>query len=317
MILICGEALIDMVPMTVPPDKSEVFSPCPGGSPYNTAIAAGRLGAQVSFLSRLSKDFFGEILVKRLAQNRVGIDMIARSEQNTTLAFVKLERGKEPEYIFYTVGAADRSFSREDLPAVLPAEVDCIVFGSIAMTMEPAASTIESFVLRGKNKIISFDPNIRPVMIRDRDAYLKRYEKWIAASRIVKISGADIDFIYPELGIEGAIRRILEMGPRLVVCTLGKDGATALLRRDGGSPVSASAPIVDLPVIDTIGAGDTFHGALLSWLELKGKMSEAALASLTEGELRDALYFANKAASLVCSRKGADPPTIAEVEALR
>ncbi|MDR1904664.1 MAG: carbohydrate kinase [Treponema sp.] len=316
MILICGEALIDMVPMTVSDGRPEVFSPCPGGSPYNTAVAAGRLGAPVSFLSRLSKDFFGEILVKRLVQNKVGIDMVARSEQNTTLAFVKLEPGKEPRYIFYTAGAADRSFSQDDLPAVLPAEIDCVVFGSIAMTMEPAASTIEALILRERNRVISFDPNIRPVMIHDKDAYIKRYEKWAAASTIVKISGADIDFIYPGLDLEGAARKILEMGPRIVVCTLGTGGATALLRRDSGSPVRADAPIVDLPVVDTIGAGDTFHGALLSYLELRGKMSASALASLTQGELHDALYFANKAASLVCSRQGAEPPYLAEVEAL-
>jgi fructokinase len=91
----------------------------------------------------------------------------------------------------------------------------------------------------------------------------------------------------------------------------------AMLRRDSGDPVRASAPVVDLPVVDTIGAGDTFHGAFLSWLELRGKMSAAALSALTEGELRDALYFANKAASLVCSRKGAEPPALVEVEALK
>jgi fructokinase len=74
--------------------------------------------------------------------------------------------------------------------------------------------------------------------------------------------------------------------------------------------------VVDLPVVDTIGAGDTFHGAFLSWLEMNGKMSGAALASLSEEELRAALFFANKAASIVCSRRGADPPSLNEVEKL-
>jgi fructokinase len=319
MILICGEALIDMVPLELP-GQGEVFLPCPGGSPYNTAVAVGRLGAPVRFLGRISRDFFGELLMKRLRENKVGTDLAARSEQHPTLAFVRLEPGKEPAYVFYTEGAADRSFSPGDLPPALPPEIDCIAFGSIAMTMEPVASTIEALILGEKKRktppVISFDPNIRPFMIRDRAAYIARYETWIAASTIVKISGADIDFIYPGLGVEGALEKILGMGPRLAVSTLGADGALAALRREDGRLILARAPVIDLPVVDTIGAGDTFHGALLSWLEFRGKMSDSALAALPEEELSAAISFANKAASLVCARQGADPPLLSEVEAL-
>ncbi|MDR2102979.1 MAG: carbohydrate kinase [Treponema sp.] len=313
MILCCGEALIDMVP-----SKNEgSFLPCIGGSPYNTAIAIGRLGVPVRFLGRLSTDFFGESLIKGLLDNNVGIDLTARSPQNSTLAFVKLEPGKEPAYIFYTEGTADRSFSMEDLPEKLPPEIGCILFGSISLTMEPVASTIESLIFREAGRlVISFDPNIRPFMIPDREAYLKRFEKWAAAASIAKISEADFSFIYPDLSLEDALHKILSLGPRIAVTTLGKEGALALLRKDDGSLIRAQAPVVDVPVIDTIGAGDTFHGALLSWFELKGKMSQAGLASLSSEELGEALFFANKAASLVCSKQGADPPTLAETEAL-
>ncbi|MDR3138703.1 MAG: PfkB family carbohydrate kinase, partial [Treponema sp.] len=246
-----------------------------------------------------------------------GIDLIARSSQNSTLAFVKLEPGKEPAYIFYTEGTADRSFSKEDLPEKLPPEIGCILFGSISLTMEPVASTIESLVFREAGKrLISFDPNIRPFMIPDREAYLKRFEKWAAAASIAKISAADFNFIYPGLSLEDALGKTLSLGPRLAVTTLGKEGALALLRKDDGSLIRAQAPVVEVPVIDTIGAGDAFHGALLSWLELKGKMSQSGLDSLSPEELGEALFFANKAASLVCSRQGADPPTLAETEAL-
>jgi fructokinase len=193
------------------------------------------------------------------------------------------------------------------------------------MTMEPVSSAIETLILRenalqGQGKeapVISFDPNIRPFMIQDKKAYVKRFEKWVAASTITKISAADFDFIYPGLGLEKVLQKILSMGPRLVVSTLGPKGALALLRRNDGSVIRAGAPVVEVPVVDTIGAGDTFHGAFLSWLELKGKMSRSALAGLTEAELVDALFFANKAASLVCSRQGAEPPTLKEVDALK
>ncbi|QQO11071.1 carbohydrate kinase family protein [Breznakiella homolactica] len=322
MILGCGEALIDMIP-GISSGGEPAFLPCPGGSPYNTAIAAGRLGVPVSFLGRFSTDFFGETLIKRLAENHVGTGLITRSDQTSTLAFVKLEQGQEPRYIFYTEGSADRSFSAVDLPAVLPPEVTCIYFGSIAMTMEPVASTIENFILEQSRRtgsgapVISLDPNIRPFMIRDREAFVRRFETWAAAATIAKISEADFEFIYPGLGLDKSMEKMLSLGVRIAVTTLGPEGAMALIRREDGSVSRVSAPVVDLEVIDTIGAGDTFHGSFLAWLEIQGKMNRPALAALSDGELRDALFFANKAASLVCSRRGAEPPTLTEIEALK
>jgi len=326
MIICCGEALIDMIRTPVP-GSGEAFLPLPGGSPYNTAIAIGRLGVPVKFLGRFSTDFFGEILIKRLRGNRVGDDLIIRSGQNTSLAFVKLEKNKEPQYVFYIEGTADRSLKTEDLPPKLPVDTRCILFGSISMTMEPIASAIEALILReGTRKsadqmdgapILSFDPNIRPFMITDRAAYIERFEKWIANSTIAKISSGDFEFIYPKLEAEKALQKILAMGPRLAICTLGTKGALALLRRNDGSVTRVSVPVVSLPVVDTIGAGDAFHGALLSWLEMKGKMSRSALVNLSEIELHDALFFANKAASIVCSRRGAEPPTKREIESLK
>ena len=308
-----------MIPAVVP-GSGEGFLPLPGGSPYNTAIAIGRLGVPVQFLGRFSTDFFGEILVRRLRENHVGDDLIISTDQNTTLAFVRLQEDKEPQYIFYTEGTAGRSLITEDLPPSLPIDTHCILFGSIAMTMEPAASSIEKLILReGKRRsaVIAFDPNIRPFMITNKDAYIGRLEKWITASAIVKISSADFAFIYPDLTPEQAISKVLAVGPSLAISTLGPKGALALLRRDDGSVVRVTAPAVDLPVIDTIGAGDTFYGAFLSWLELKGKMSHSALTDLSETELYDALFFANKAASIVCSRRGAEPPILGEVESLQ
>ena len=326
MIICCGEALMDMARTQVP-GLGEGFTPHPGGSPYNTAIAIGRLGTPVKFLGRFSTDFFGEILLKRLRESRVGEDLIIRSGLNTTLAFVKTEKSKEPQYVFYTEGTAGPSLSTEDLPSKLPADTKCILFGSISMTMEPIASAIEFLILReGSRKstdqmdgapVISFDPNIRPFMIKNKAAYIDRFEKWISSSTITKISSDDFAFLYPKMDTSKALRKVLTMGPRLAICTLGPKGAQASLRRNDGSITTVNAPVVNLPVMDTIGAGDTFHGAFLSWLEMKGKMSRSSLANLSETELYDALFFANKAASIVCSRRGAEPPTLREVQALK
>lgn len=201
MIVCCGEALIDMVPFRPEgTEGGEAYRPCPGGSPYNSAVAVGRLGVPVAFLGRISRDFFGDSLVARLAANGVGTGLIARSGQPSTLAFVKLEEGEEPQYAFYTEGSADRSLLASDLPEELPEDARCLLFGSISMTMEPAASTIEALVMRESGRrVISFDPNVRPVMVVDHDAYILRMESWFKAATIVKISGADLDYVYPEL----------------------------------------------------------------------------------------------------------------------
>ncbi|MCL2270143.1 MAG: carbohydrate kinase [Treponema sp.] len=317
MIVCCGETVIDMVQTPVS-GLGEVFFSLPGGCSYNTSIAIGRLGAPVAFLGRISTNFFGEIQLKRLRENHVKDDLIIRCDKNPVLAIIKVEEGKEPAYAFYDEGTGDRSLSTDDMPAQVPADTTCIVFGSISMTMEPVATTIETFILREAARrvpVIAFDPNIRPFMIRDRDAYMKRFEKWIGASTIAKISFEDFEFIYPNPEPEQALRKILALGSRLAIITLGPQGAMAMLQRDDGNVIKASAPAIHIPeLVDTVGAGDTFHGAFLSWLELRGKMSLDALADLSETDLRNALVYANKAAGIVCTRHGAEPPTPEEVE---
>jgi fructokinase len=184
------------------------------------------------------------------------------------------------------------------------------------MTMEPIASAIETLVSRyrtSETPLISFDPNIRPLMIHDREAYTIRFEQWVAASSIVKISAEDFEFVYPELQPEEALRNVFSLGPILAVCTLGSDGAMAMLHRNDGKIIKVSAPGIPTKVVDTVGAGDTFHGAILAWLYNRKKLSRCALANLDETELNDVLVFANKAASIVCSRHGGDSPTMQEM----
>jgi fructokinase len=314
MILCIGEAVIDMFQKNIP-GLEEVFLPLPGGCSYNTSIAISRLGSSAAFLGRLSKNFFGEIQTGRLRENNVRDDFLIRCEENPILAFIKTEEGREPQYAFYDEGTADRLLSIEELPP-LPAETTCIVFGSVSMCMEPIATTIETFINKAAEKtIIAFDPNIRPMMIKDRAAYLKRFEKWAGVSTIVKISAEDYEYIDSGKSPREALRNILAMGSRLAIITLGPDGAAAMLGRDDGSVIEAVSPAFDAGLIaDTVGAGDTFLGAFLVWLQQREKMSHNAIASLSENDLRDALTFANKAAAIVCTRIGAEPPTLEEIE---
>jgi fructokinase len=141
MILGCGEALIDMVPQ-----PGAMYKLSCGSSPYNTIIAVARLSVPAAFLAHFARDFFGEMLFKRLTENNIDTRFIRRTGENTMLSFVKLENSKEPLYIFYTEGTANVSFEQKDIPKNLPPEINCIYFGSVAMTMESIGASIETFI---------------------------------------------------------------------------------------------------------------------------------------------------------------------------
>jgi fructokinase len=183
--------------------------------------------------------------------------------------------------------------------------------------MEPSATSIENFIFRESKKedgpVISHDPNVRPLMISGHSAYVNRFEKWVSASNIVKISLADFDFIYPGLSAEKGAEKLLDMGPSLVAVTMGGEGGAVFVKRNGAIQ-KIFVEAYHSKIIDTIGAGDTFHGAFLSWLEKQQCLSRKALELLTENEIREALCFANKAAAIVCSRKGAEPPSLFEID---
>jgi fructokinase len=320
MILCIGEAVIDLFYAGIPPSRKEpsekAFFPRPGGCAYNTSIAIGRLKSPVSFFGRLSTNFFGQMQATRLRKNNVDDSLLIRCEQNPVLAFIKVEEGKEPEYAFYDEGTSDRLLSEEEIPQQLPQNTNCIMFGSISVIMEPVGSTIESFILgeTARRTVTAFDPNIRPFLIKDRDFYLKRFERLCQASTIVKVSQEDFKYIEPTARPEEALKKLIDTGTRLAIITLGPCGAQAMLRRDGGNIITASAGGVKVSdLIDTVGAGDTFLGAFLVWLDIRSKLSHNGVTGLSEDDLYNALVFANKAAAIVCGRKGAEPPYMEEI----
>jgi fructokinase len=320
MILCIGEAVIDMFQKNTP-EFGEVFYPLPGGCCYNTSIAIGRLGVPVAFIGRISKSFFGDIQKRRLQENNVRDDFIILCDLNPILSFIKTSKNEQPQYAFYDESTADRGLLTDELPP-LPSTAECIVFGSISMVMEPIATTIEELILREaalntteQKKVIAFDPNIRPFMIKDKNLYMKRFAKWAGVCTVAKISCEDFEYIFPDSEPEEALKKMLDMGTRLTIVTLGPKGATALLKRDNGSIIRVHTPGIYLPeVADTVGAGDTFFGAFLARLQQTGKLSHNAIVNLSEAELLDALTFANKAAAFVCTQNGAEPPTLQQID---
>jgi fructokinase len=310
MIVSCGEALIDFVPQK---GNSLQYAPCPGGSPYNLAIASARLGAPTGFLGKISRDFFGDMLHDRLVAEGVDTAFTRRSDRLSTLAFVKIEDGEEPRYAFYTENTADRNLVPVDIPETLPDSVKCLEFGSISLLLEPQASTIKSLIRRESGKrAISFDPNVRPMMVTDKAAYVAEMEELAGLSTIVKVSSADLEWLYPGRPAMESASDWLARGAGIVVMTRGKDGAIII-----GPSYRVETPEYWVEVKDTIGAGDTFHAALLVRLHQLDRLSARTASDLTKDEAQDVVEFAVKASSLNCAKQGADPPTAAEMAAAK
>jgi fructokinase len=310
MIVSCGEAVIDFMPISV--DGAPAYRPFAGGSPFNVAVGLGRLGAPAGFLSRISTDFFGDLLMQTLGENRIDTRFVKRAPDPTMLAFVSHPHDGEPQYAFFSNGSADRCITEHDLPASLGDDVACLHLGlgAISTQAEPAASTFEALLKReSKRRVLVIDPNVRPGLIKDRDTARARLESWVALCDIVKVSRADFDWLYPGRSAEDSAAAWRDLGPKLVVMTLGAEGAMALLN---GSKVAV--PGRKIGVVDTVGAGDSFHAALLAGLNEHGLLTLDRLSKLDVGVLKVLLDRAVAAAAITCSRAGANPPTKRELE---
>ena len=301
MIVCCGEALIDMLPRTLP-DDSGVLLPATGGAVYNTAIALGRLGVPTGFFSGLSTDMFGRQLEADLLGSGVDSSYCARSARPTTLAFVELTNGNA-SYTFYDEETAGRMLSTDDLPHFDHA-VEALHFGAISLIPEPCGGTYEALLERESgSRVISFDPNIRANFIADTEAHRARMRRMIAGSDIVKVSDEDLAWIEPEKDAESAIGSWINAGTSVVVMTLGSDGARAITA--GGE---IHVPAQRLDVVDTVGAGDSFDAGILAGLRTQGLLSKSALRTVGPDALRQPLELAAHVAAFVVARAGANPP---------
>ncbi|BBJ39444.1 fructokinase [Streptomyces antimycoticus] len=295
MIVVAGEALIDLVPQ---PDCGPVAPLVPkrGGGPYNTAVALGRLGGPAAFLSRLSRDVFGQELLAGLRAAGVDVAHVQRGDEPTTLAVASLGPDGSAVYSFYVEGTADRLFTA---PRQLPQGTQVVSFGTCSLVLEPGASAYEELLHRvhADGVCTALDPNIRPGLIPDPDAYRARFRSWLASTTLLKLSDDDAQWL------GGKPAEWLEQGPSAVVITHGGSGLTVLTRAG-----EVSVPGVRVPVADTIGAGDTVNAALLHRLATHDALSEEAMSALDGAQWHDVLSFAARAAAVTVSRAGAEPP---------
>lgn len=305
MIVVCGETLIDLVPA-----GGDLWRALPGGSPANAAVALARLRTPTAMLARISGDPFGGRLRQRLADNDVDSRYVVSAPESTTLAIVDLDDAGGARYTFHLEGTADWQWHESELPADFGPDVTAIHAGSMALVKSPGGPVLEAMLARERDRrVISIDPNVRTVMCPDPLRYREIVERWVAIAHIVKASVDDLGWLYPDRPHTDVLAEWSTRGPALVVATLGADGAVA--RTAGGNTVEV--PGVEVDVVDTIGAGDTFSAALLHTLDASGYLDIEKLRAISDAAVEAALQFAVRVAAVTCTRAGADPPYLEDL----
>jgi len=296
MILCCGEALIDMMPGRTGKGR-DAFVPRCGGAALNSAIALAGQGVRTGLLTGMSSDRFGRQLDKELVRAGVDRTLIVRSERPTTLAFVH-PGGEEAEYTFHDEGSAGRMLTPDDLPP-LPDHVCCLLMGGISLCHSPAADAYEALVMHAGGRLVMLDPNIRPRLADNGPGYRERLWRMIGRAQIVKLSGADLDWIDPRpLPWRVRVARLFQEGTVLVLFTRGAKGAVAC-HGDGREVVVAAHKIV---VADTVGAGDAFNAGFLAQLEAEDYLNLEAIRNIPSDILQGCLERAVRVAAEALSR---------------
>lgn len=307
MLTACGDALIDFVP-TRNIDGREAVMPAVGGSCLNVAIGMARLGAPTGFVGGISTDLFGRMIFDHAAASNVDLNLATRSDHQTTLAFVRIVAG-ESHYAFYDAETATRSWTyrRGSIPFDT---IEAVHVGSTTLVNDQGAAETKALIADARaSSTISFDPNCRPNLVRDKPAYLARMAQFAGSADLIKMSDVDFAYLFGEEPYRQRASTLLGQGTSLVVITRGSNGAIGWHARAG--QIEVQAPKVE--VADTIGAGDSFQAALLFALYKQSRIARPRLQDIGADELRHALSFAADCAGLTCTRPGADPPWSSEI----
>lgn len=304
MFVVVGEALVDLVGQR----GGRTLAAHPGGSPANVALGLARLGVPVTLKTRLGRDAFGEMVRGHLQASGVQVDGGPDDGALTSLAIATLAAGVA-SYDFridWDVGAL----------VPLPVETRCMHTGSLATVLPPGNANVMDLMEREHERgrvIVSYDPNMRPALMGDAASARPEVERLVALSDVVKVSDEDLRWLYPDRSDEDVAQGWLALGPALVVVTRGGAGIYAV-----SAGLELRRPAIQIDLVDTVGAGDSFTAGLLDGLrraDLIGSARRDALAAIDEATLDSVVGTAALIAAITCSRPGADPPTRAAVEA--
>ena len=301
-IITLGELLIDLTQKGADDNGNGIFVAYPGGAPANVAVAAARLGAETGFIGKVGNDGFGDSLRETLKAE--GVDtrgLYGSDEEPTTLAIATIDETGERSFSFYRNPGADTQLTAEEaLAALSDGDAKILHIGSLSMTTSPGREACEEAVRFAKDRgmLISYDPNYRDALWDSEERAVSMMKKLLPYSDILKVSDEEMVMLTGSEDFAEGSRILSDYGIRLVMVTLGGDGV--FVRR---GDYAEQIPGFSVKVADTNGAGDTFAGAMLAQIVRR----EGMLDGITDDELKTFVTYANKAASLTCSRSGAIP----------
>ena len=310
MIVVCGEALIDLF-LNEDAPSGPILKAAVGGSPLNLAIGLARLEIPVAFFGGLSVDYFGTLLANTLEKEGIDIFLRKRSVRPTPLVLVSPNAQGHPSYTFYAHESAAQDVDLSDVSGSLPPAVSAIALGSYALAVEPVGAALLSLAEHeAERTVIALDCNLRPAVVGSLHSWRQRIERFARCASIIKLSDEDFTNGWSEGAQSDDLAAYwLGLGVKLVVMTRGAGGATAW-HRSG----RVTVPALQVSVVDTVGAGDGFQAALLARLAQNGSLSSLGLSALDRTSILDALGYASLAASMTCERRGADLPRRAEID---
>lgn len=310
-VIAMGELLIDFTMSGQSEQGNNLFEACPGGAPCNVLALLNKMGKKTAFLGKVGKDQFGTLLRATLEDVGINTSNLLTDEQvNTTLAFVHTFPDGDREFSFYRNPGADMMLTAEEVDEEFLAKTRLFHFGTLSMTHEGVREATKKALKAAKDKglLISFDPNLRPPLWSSLELAKEQMEYGFGFCDILKISDNEIQFVSGKEDYDEGIRYLQETYQiPLILLTMGKDGSRAYYK---GMRVERAG--FQCRTIETTGAGDTFCGSSLNYI------LEHDFENLTEEQLGEMLTFANAAAAIVTTRKGAirTMPEKVEVENL-
>ncbi|NCD31865.1 MAG: histidine kinase [Spartobacteria bacterium] len=315
-VIALGEVLIDFVALQSGVSLLEAgsFKKAAGGAPANVAVGLARMGIPCGFVGRVGSDPFGEFLAQTLQENGVDTSGISYDEKaRTMLAFVSLTAGGERDFMFYRHPSADMLLSPEHINEALIRDAAIFHFGSISLSVEPCrdATLYALSIAKKHGRFVSYDPNLRPALWDSLDHAKREIMSAIPYADFMKINDDELEFLTGSKDLESGIKQFLDMGPSIVAVTLGPKGTCIATRSN-----MLTIPVVDVPVVDTTGAGDTFVAGFLSGL-LPHIQNQTA-GDLTPDDLMRITAYANTAAAITTMGRGAIPsmPTAEQIDEL-
>jgi fructokinase len=307
-----GELLIDFTENGISRQGNPLLEANPGGAPCNVLAMLGKLSHKAAFIGKVGQDMFGNQLRKAISE--VGINdegLLTDKDVHTTLAFVHTAPGGDRDFSFYRNPGADMMLNEDEVEALshIIREAKIFHFGTLSMTHEGCRAATKKAVDMAKNAgaLISFDPNLREPLWSSLDEAKEQVLYGLSVCDILKISDNEIQWLTGLSDYNAGVEWIKErFNISLILVSLGKDGSLAYSTTGEGFVPA----FVRDDTIETTGAGDTFCGCVLHYVLTHG------MADYTDDNLREMLTFANAAASIITTRKGAlrVMPDKAEIE---